>query len=99
MSSTGAGTGLPAPFGAFLPLVHRLDLWGVLLGDRLALELHGGRQLVATREPVLPEHRELLDALHVRHLLVDVIDGPPDLLVEALVGRQRRERGVFDSMA
>src|SRR5829696_6395350 len=56
-------------------LVERLDLLGVLLVDRLALQLHRRRQLVAARLPLLGEDRELLDLLHAGELLVRLVDG------------------------
>jgi hypothetical protein len=49
-----------------LARVHLVDLLRVLLGDRLALELHRRRQLVASWEPVTLDDRELLDLLHAR---------------------------------
>ena len=51
-----------------------LDLGGVLLRDRLALELHRGRQLVAARHPVTLHDRELLDLFHTRQRRVGGID-------------------------
>ena len=64
----------PGPAGAVIPLAGRsgvelFDLRGVLLGDRLALQLHRRRQLVAARLPLLGQDRELLDLLDARHLL------------------------------
>src|SRR5215217_7210194 len=41
-------------------VVQRVDLVRVLLDDRLALELHGGRELVAAGLPVDGEDLELL---------------------------------------
>src|SRR6202022_2347682 len=40
--------------------VHRVDLRLVLGGDRLALELHRRRQLLAPWQPVATDDRELL---------------------------------------
>src|SRR5215203_2892926 len=43
--------------------VERLYLAGVLLSDRLPLELHGWRELLATGLPFVLEHLEALDLL------------------------------------
>src|SRR5579875_1633259 len=48
--------------------VHPLDRGGVLLGDRPALELHRGRQLLAARQPVSRDEVELLDLFDAREL-------------------------------
>src|SRR2546423_5862299 len=50
--------------------VHGVDLGRVLGRDRLALELHRGRELVSARQPVFLEQRELLDLFDARELLV-----------------------------
>jgi hypothetical protein len=54
--------------------VERLDLLGVLLVDRLALQLHRRGQLVAARLPVALQDRELLDLLDSGHLRVRLVD-------------------------
>src|SRR5436305_12714625 len=50
--------------------IETFDFWGVLLGDRLALELHRRRQLLAARQPFVAQQRELLDLLHAREAAV-----------------------------
>src|SRR4051812_37255708 len=76
-----------------LPGVQRFDLLRVLLVDRLALELHGRRQLVAAGLPVGREDLELLDLLDACEVLVGAVDallhGGDHLVVrrEALEGR------------
>src|SRR5215207_9549725 len=72
--------------------VHRLYLAGVLLGDRLALELHRGRQLVAARSPVPAQDGELLDLLDPRELRVGLVDRRLDrradrVLLREILGR------------
>src|SRR5436309_5282707 len=59
--------------------VHRLDLGLVLLADRLALQFHRRSQLLPTGVPILTQDGELLDPLHVGHLLVHLIDRLLDL--------------------
>src|SRR5919204_1455913 len=81
-----------------LPRVHRLDLGRVLLADRLALELHRRRQLVAAREPVARQDRELLDLLDARELDVGGLDALADGGEHALVGGERLERDVLDAL-
>src|SRR4051794_24249290 len=54
--------------------VELLDLVGVLLVDRLALELHRRRQLVAARLPVHRQDLEALDLLDPGELLVGRVD-------------------------
>src|SRR5581483_10780 len=44
--------------------VHRVDLRRVLLRDRLALQLHRRRELVARGQPVALDDVELLDLFH-----------------------------------
>src|SRR4051794_35584598 len=56
--------------------VETLDQLGVLLGDRLALELHRRRELVAARQPFAGEQLVALDLLDARQLRV----GPPHRL-------------------
>jgi cytochrome P450 len=79
--------------------VHRRDLRRVLLGDRLALELHGRSQLVAARLPVLGQDRELLDLLDARQLLVGRrrrrLHGARSPLVAASSAIDWRRRGPF----
>ena len=70
-----------------LARVHRLDLRGVLLGDRLALELHRRRQLVATGQPVAPDDRELLDLLDAGELRVGRSTPSWHLVAHAFLGR------------
>ena len=67
---------------------------GVLLGDRLALELHRRRQLVAAGQPVAREMRELLDLLDARELRVGGVDARLHRRAHPLVARQRLQRGV-----
>src|SRR5438270_10535797 len=55
--------------------VHRVDLLRVLLRDRLALELHRRRELVAARQPVARDDRELLDPFDARKPLVGRVHG------------------------
>src|SRR5439155_3158954 len=54
--------------------VHGLDFLGVLAVDRLALELHRRRQLVAARLPVARDDVELLDLFDPRELGVGRVD-------------------------
>src|SRR4051794_25722138 len=60
--------------GAPLLRVQLLDLRLVLLVDRLALELHRRRQLVAARLPIRREDLELLDLLDAREVLIGAVD-------------------------
>src|SRR4051794_34233700 len=89
------GTCHPEP-GAASAGVQRLDLPLVLLADRLALELHRRRQLVAARRPVAPDDREPLDLLHPRELRVARVHGALDLLAHRVVAGQRLQRRVLD---
>ena len=62
-SAGDARGGQPCDGGSALVRVERVDLGGVLRVDRLALELHRRRQLVAARLPVDRQDREPLDLL------------------------------------
>src|SRR4051794_8690562 len=66
--------------------VEGLDAIGVLRRDRLALELHRRRQLVAAGLPLLGEQREALDLLDARELLVGAVDRRGDAGLDARVG-------------
>ena len=78
--------------------VHRLDLGGVLLGDRLALELHRRRQLVAAGQPVARDDREPLDLLDARELGVGARRRPPAPPRASRSSRgQRLERRALDA--
>src|SRR4051812_17131338 len=81
-----------------LPGVERLDRLAVLLGDRLALELHRRRQLIAARQPVALDDDELLDLLDPRELRVGRVDALLDLLAHLVVVRERLERRVLDAL-
>src|SRR6184192_2002872 len=73
--------------------VQRLDLGRVLLGDRLALELHGRRDLVAARLPRRGQQRVRLDLLDAREPCVAPLDGAVDLRLDALVLDELRDVG------
>src|SRR4051794_32101751 len=74
--------------------VQLLDLVGVLLVDRLALELHRRRQLVATRLPVHRQDLEPLDLLDARQLLVGRVDALLHGVDHRLLARERLRRVV-----
>src|SRR3954453_10606231 len=78
--------------------VERLDLGGVLLVDRLALELHRGRQLVAAGQPVALDDVELLDLLHPRELLVGPVDALLDLLRAGVLLRELLQRLALEAV-
>ena len=69
--------------------VQRLDLLRVLLRDRLALELHRRRQLVAAGRPLGVEHGVALDLLDRRELRVGGLDRLGDRGLRAVAGRGR----------
>jgi hypothetical protein len=69
-------------------LVQRVDLRGVLLVDRLALELHRRGELVAAREPVALDDVELLDLLDPSEALIGILDAGGDRLADAVVDRK-----------
>src|SRR3954454_5559103 len=87
------------PSGPGLSAVQPSDLLGVLLGDRLALELHRRRELVAARLPVALDEGELLDLLHAGKALVARVDGllhrSEDLLVACEVAQLGRVDAVL----
>src|SRR3954452_19166761 len=81
--------------------IQLLHAVGVLLADRLALELHRGRELVATRQPLVLEQREALDLLHPReaavggvHLRLYTLHGLRGSGVQSGFGIQRQQRDV-----
>src|ERR1039457_6297432 len=53
--------------------VHRVDLVGVLGVDPATLELHRRGELLGIGEPLVAQHRELLDLLGVRERLVGAL--------------------------
>src|SRR5947209_7674605 len=57
-----------------LVAVHRLDRVLVLLSDRLALELHGRGELIASGLPVALDDRKLLDLLDARQVAACLVD-------------------------
>src|SRR6266576_6016696 len=71
---------IPLSLHAGLARVERLDLLGVLLVDRLALELHRRGQLVAAGLPLLRQDLELLDLLDPGELGVRLVDRGLDRL-------------------
>src|SRR4051794_21961162 len=95
-SASRSGSAVCTAIG--LPPVQRRDLLLVLLGDRLALELHRRRQLVAARLPVALDEVELLDLLHPREALVGRVDGLLDGGEHLLVARQLAELGRLDAV-
>src|SRR3954452_4294686 len=84
--------GISWPPAPLLAGVHRLDLRRVLLGNRLALELHRRRQLVTAGGPVALDDRELLDLLDAGELLVGGVDGLLHGLAHLLGLRELLER-------
>src|SRR5215211_938188 len=81
--------------GCFRKLrVEGLYLGRVLLGDRLALELHRGRQLLATGLPLVLEQLEALDLLDAGQLLVGhghtALDLGEQRLLAVLLDERRR---------
>src|SRR5213592_4517594 len=65
--------------------VQRVDLGRVLLGDRLALELHGRRDLFAARLPRRGQQPVRLDLLDARQACVAALHGGVDVGPDALV--------------
>src|SRR5215211_8593775 len=86
LEATNPKSSQATPAGRRLSGVQRLDLVRVLLGDRLALELHRRGQLLSSRLPLLAEQLELLDLLHARQLLVGTLDPGADLLLRRFPG-------------
>ena len=82
----GAGRREAVP--QFLPGVHRVDRLRVLLGDRPALEFHGGGQLIAAGQPVAGQDREPLDLLHPGQSLVGGVDPCLNRLDHLRLGRR-----------
>lgn len=74
--------------------VHRLDRVGIRRGDRLALELSGGRQIRAARFADLGQDRELLDLFDARELPVGRFDPCVDRRADVGVGGQLSDRPV-----
>src|SRR5215467_9260145 len=74
--------------------VHRVDDFGVLRRDQAALELHGGRDLVAAGFPEGRQDGEALDLLHPRQLAVAGVDRGVDGGVDGRVGGQGGGGGV-----
>src|SRR5204862_1310372 len=72
-------------------VVKRVDLFRVLLGDRLALELHRRRQLIAAGLPVDREDLEALHLLDAGELLVSCVEALLDLGEQLLVVGEGRE--------
>src|SRR5215218_4428254 len=89
--------GRRAPSCPRLLRVQLLDLGGVLLGDRLSLELHGGSQLVPAGLPVRGEELELLDLLHPGEVLVARLDLPLDPFDHLVVLGEVLDRGVLEA--
>src|SRR5215208_4471412 len=81
------GIGVPRPGQG--SVVKGVDLLRVLLDDRLSLQLHRGRQLVASRLPVGGEDLELLHLLDAGELLVGRVEALLDLGDQLLVGGKR----------
>src|SRR4051794_670602 len=88
-SASRSGSAVCTAIG--LPPVQRRDLLLVLLGDRLALELHRRRELVAARLPVALDEVELLDLLDPGEALVRRVDALLDRGADLLVARQVSE--------
>src|SRR5215210_7299685 len=100
-AGTEAGDAIRTPSGrpARHSRVHALDLGGVLLADRLALELHRRRQLVAARQPVAGHDREPLDLLDARQLLVAAVDRLLHRGPDRVLACQLGQRAAFDAEA
>src|SRR5207302_5120510 len=78
--------------------VQRLDLVLVLLGDRLALELHGRRELLPARLPVGREELELLDLLHAGQVLVGAVHALLDGLDHGVLAREVLDRLALEAV-
>src|SRR5690349_18452490 len=91
VSASGGGAGGGVTWDSLG--VHGFDLRRVLGADRLALELHGRRQLVAARQPIALQQREALDLLDPGELGVGRLDGLLDGRPHALVAGQRGQVG------
>src|SRR5438270_1568538 len=76
-----------------LAVVHRVDLFLVLLGGRLALHLHGGSQLPCLLGEVPLEDGEALDGLVGRQGLVELVDDFLHLGLDCRMPRHFRVRG------
>src|SRR5581483_11668158 len=70
--------------------VHVLDQGLVLLVHELALQLHGGRELVVLGGELLLDQAEPLDRLDPREALVHLLDLRPDQVGD---GTRTAERG------